>query len=170
MWVASLRIPYPSLYTLTPRKWLRYHFYISYPILAIPMNRFRQTKEKRDELQCRRTGHWWGGWQVSVTMIGVPDQSDQQLVSTVRAQLTEWFGSSVKGWRYLRTYRIPHALPMQVPPVSDPASRPTQIRPGGLPLLAVLCFSCSVVKLSPRPIGMAIPWKQPLGLSLDSLS
>jgi phytoene dehydrogenase-like protein len=67
---------------------------------------------------------------ISVTMIGAPDQGDQQLESTVRAQLTEWFGPSAKGWRYLRTYRIPHALPMQVPPVSDPASRPAQIRPG----------------------------------------
>jgi phytoene dehydrogenase-like protein len=67
---------------------------------------------------------------VSVTIIGVPDQGDQQLESIVRAQLTEWFGPSVKGWRYLRIYRIPHALPMQVPPVSDPASKPAQIRPG----------------------------------------
>jgi phytoene dehydrogenase-like protein len=67
---------------------------------------------------------------VSVTMIGVSDQGDQRLESAVRTQLTEWFGSSVKGWRYLRIYRIPHALPMQVPPVSDPASRPAQIRPG----------------------------------------
>ena len=67
---------------------------------------------------------------VSVTMIGTPDQGDQQLESSARAQLTEWFGESVKGWRYLRSYRIPHALPMQVPPVSDPASRPAQIRPG----------------------------------------
>jgi phytoene dehydrogenase-like protein len=67
---------------------------------------------------------------VSVTMIGAPDQGDQQLETAVRAQLTEWFGPSAKGWRYLRTYRIPHALPMQVPPVSDPASRPAQIRPG----------------------------------------
>jgi hypothetical protein len=30
----------------------------------------------------------------------------------------------------LRTYRIPHALPLQVPPVSDPVLRPAQIRPG----------------------------------------
>jgi len=67
---------------------------------------------------------------VSVTMIGVPDQNDQPLESTVRSQLTEWFGSSVKGWRYLRIYRIPHALPMQIPPVSDPTLRPHQIRPG----------------------------------------
>jgi phytoene dehydrogenase-like protein len=67
---------------------------------------------------------------VSVTMIGVPDQGDQQLESTVRAQLTEWFGSGVKGWRYLGIYRILHALPMQVPPVSDPTLRPAQVRPG----------------------------------------
>jgi hypothetical protein len=67
---------------------------------------------------------------VSVTIIGNPDLDDYQLETSVRAQLTEWFGPSAKGWRYLRTYRIPHALPMQVPPVSDPASRPAQIRPG----------------------------------------
>ena len=67
---------------------------------------------------------------VSVTMIGTPDQDDQQLETAVRTQLTEWFGPSVRGWRYLRIYRILHALPMQVPPVSDPASRPAQIRPG----------------------------------------
>jgi phytoene dehydrogenase-like protein len=67
---------------------------------------------------------------LSVTMMGVPDQSDPHLERVVRAQLMEWFGTRAKGWRYLRTYRIPHALPMQVPPVSDPASRPAQIRPG----------------------------------------
>jgi phytoene dehydrogenase-like protein len=67
---------------------------------------------------------------ISITIIGNPDQNDQQLESTVRAQLKDWFGPSVNGWRYLRIYRIPHALPMQVPPVSDPTSRPHQIRPG----------------------------------------
>jgi len=67
---------------------------------------------------------------VSVTLIGIPDQSDQQLEAVVRAQLTEWFGTSAKDWRHLRTYRIPHALPMQVPPVSNPVSRAAQIRPG----------------------------------------
>jgi phytoene dehydrogenase-like protein len=67
---------------------------------------------------------------VSVTIIGNPDQSGEQLESAVRGQLTEWFGPRVRGWRYLRTYRILHALPMQIPPVSDPTSRPHQIRPG----------------------------------------
>lgn len=67
---------------------------------------------------------------ISITIIGNPDQSDVQLESVVRAQLKEWFGLKVSGWRYLRTYRILHALPMQIPPVLDPTSRPAQIRPG----------------------------------------
>ena len=67
---------------------------------------------------------------LEVTMTGNPDLGDQQLESTVRTQLTEWFGPGVNGWGYLRTYRIFHALPMQVPPVSDPTSGSHQIRPG----------------------------------------
>ncbi len=67
---------------------------------------------------------------VSVTIIGNPDQSDQEVEANVRSQLMEWFGARVGRWRHLRTYRILHALPMQVPPVSDPASRLAQIRPG----------------------------------------
>jgi phytoene dehydrogenase-like protein len=67
---------------------------------------------------------------VSVTIIGNPDSDDHQLESAVRTQLTEWFGPSVNGWGYLHTYRIFHALPMQVPPVSDPTSGSHQIRPG----------------------------------------
>jgi phytoene dehydrogenase-like protein len=67
---------------------------------------------------------------VSVTIIGNPDQSDPQLESVARTQLKEWFGLRVNGWHYLRTYRILHALPLQVPPVSNPSSRPHQIRPG----------------------------------------
>ena len=67
---------------------------------------------------------------IEVTIIGNPGQEDKQLESTIRAQLTEWFGPGVRGWRYLRTYRIPHALPMQIAPISDPTSRSHQIRPG----------------------------------------
>jgi phytoene dehydrogenase-like protein len=67
---------------------------------------------------------------VSVTVIGNPDQTDQQLEMSVRAQLTEWFGRGVGAWRVLKTCRIFHALPLQVPPVSDPTSRSHQIRPG----------------------------------------
>ena len=67
---------------------------------------------------------------LEVTIIGNPNQDDQQLESAVRTQLTEWFGRKVSDWRHLRTYRIIHALPMQVPPIADPTSRPAQVRPG----------------------------------------
>ena len=66
---------------------------------------------------------------ISVSVLGNPDQNDQQLETSVRTQLREWFGPRVGNWRYLRSYRIPHALPLQIPPVSDPFSVPTQIRP-----------------------------------------
>lgn len=66
---------------------------------------------------------------ISVTVLGNPDRNDQQLETSVRAQLREWFGPRVSGWHYLRAYRIPHALPLQIPPVEDPASAPVHIRP-----------------------------------------
>ncbi len=53
---------------------------------------------------------------VSVMIIGNPDQSDQELEASVRSQLTEWFGARGGRCRHLRTYRILHALSMQVPP------------------------------------------------------
>ena len=67
---------------------------------------------------------------ISVTVLGNPDRNDQQLEMSVRAQLHEWFGPRVGNWRYLRIYRIPHALPLQIPPVLDPAAAPVHIRPG----------------------------------------
>jgi hypothetical protein len=66
---------------------------------------------------------------ISVTVLGNPAENDQQLEKSVRAQLQEWFGPRVSGWQYLRAYRIPHALPLQTPPVEDPAAAPVHIRP-----------------------------------------
>ena len=51
---------------------------------------------------------------VSVSTVGTyEDQSDQQLASTVQAELEEWFGPSVREWQLLRNYRIPFAQPNQ---------------------------------------------------------
>lgn len=44
------------------------------------------------------------------------------LEAAVRAQLRGWFGTGVDGWRHLRTYEIPYALPDQRPPLT-PARR-----------------------------------------------
>ena len=67
---------------------------------------------------------------VAATVIGNPPEADGELETGVRLQLKSWFGPSVMKWRHLRTYRIPHALPAQVPPLPDPLSPVQEIRPG----------------------------------------
>ena len=52
---------------------------------------------------------------ISVSTVGVPDQDDEALIDACRAQLRGWFGATVDGWTPLRVYRIPHALPAQLP-------------------------------------------------------
>ena len=68
---------------------------------------------------------------VSAAVIG-PDASrgTGPLEPAVLEQLADWFGSSVVGWRHLRTYRIPHAQPAQPPGALDPPERPVRVRPG----------------------------------------
>ncbi len=66
---------------------------------------------------------------ISATVLGCSEESDKNLESAVRSQLAEWFGEAVHDWRHLRTYRIRHALPMQVPPVLEPFSQTVQIHP-----------------------------------------
>ena len=50
---------------------------------------------------------------VSVSVLGTVDAAD--LESRVLAELEAWFGSAVREWRHLRTYRIERALPRQAP-------------------------------------------------------
>lgn len=56
-----------------------------------------------------------GSSLVSVTVLGAhPDVAVLQ--AEVQTQLKDWFGTQAEGWRHLRTYCIPHALPRQFPP------------------------------------------------------
>jgi hypothetical protein len=48
----------------------------------------------------------------------------------VREELTEWFGPVVAVWRHLKTYRILHALPEQLPPMPDSTVAASPIKPG----------------------------------------
>jgi hypothetical protein len=48
----------------------------------------------------------------------------------VIADLKGWFGPVVRTWRLLKSYRIPHAQPEQLPGVLDPAERPVRIASG----------------------------------------
>lgn len=67
---------------------------------------------------------------ISVTVLdGKADEAS--LESQVRGQLRDWFGATVDGWRHLRTYRIPYALPSQTPPALSPVEKPVR-RPDGI--------------------------------------
>lgn len=46
----------------------------------------------------------------------LPGLIDGDLETVARTQLAAMFGSSVRDWRHLRTYRIPHGQPDQSPP------------------------------------------------------
>lgn len=55
---------------------------------------------------------------ISISLIGLfSEVSDDDLVSQVVGELSEWFGESMVGsWKHLRTYRIRFAQPNQSPP------------------------------------------------------
>ncbi len=67
---------------------------------------------------------------ISVTVIGQPIKSKEDLEHAVRDQLGEWYGRSVRRWDLLRIYSIPHALPDQPTPAPDPAAAVGELRPG----------------------------------------
>lgn len=45
-------------------------------------------------------------------------------------QMRRWFGADVDAWRHLRTYTIPHALPLQLPPALQDPYRPSRLDTG----------------------------------------
>ncbi len=65
---------------------------------------------------------------ISVTVLGTR-RDNGTLETAVRSQLEDWFGSGVKEWRRLRTYRIDHALPRQTVPTQFENQR-YEVRPG----------------------------------------
>lgn len=66
---------------------------------------------------------------ISVTLLEYNDEEEHELEETVRKHLAEWFKDQVNDWRYLRAYRIRHALPSQTPEVLQ-RTVPIEIRPG----------------------------------------
>jgi predicted NAD/FAD-dependent oxidoreductase len=67
---------------------------------------------------------------VAASVVGGPPESDADLDRSARGQLTAWFGPPVAGWRFLRAYRIPHALPNQDAGKLDPWQRPVRLGAG----------------------------------------
>jgi hypothetical protein len=73
----------------------------------------------------------------SVVGGGEPD------LDAVRAQLRRWFGPIVDGWRHLRTYTIPHALPAWA--AGHDLESPARLAPG--------LFACGDHRLHPSLNG-----------------
>jgi len=67
---------------------------------------------------------------VSATVLGIQQLTDAQLGGFIIAQMKTWFGPVVRSWKFLRSYRIPHAQPQQYPGALEPPQRPVRIRPG----------------------------------------
>ncbi|MEI6051747.1 MAG: FAD-dependent oxidoreductase, partial [Opitutaceae bacterium] len=64
---------------------------------------------------------------VAVSVLGDPAQEERALVEHVREQMRVWFGPEVVNWRWLRSYRLPRALPARMPLEHMP---PVPVRPG----------------------------------------
>ena len=64
---------------------------------------------------------------ISVTVIDQAYRGRPDLETQVRAQLATWYGSNVSRWRYLRTYEIDQALPLQQPPLLTPINKPVKL-------------------------------------------
>jgi phytoene dehydrogenase-like protein len=67
---------------------------------------------------------------VSVSVLGTQDLTDAQLGGFIIAQMKNWFGPVARSWRFLKSYRIPHAQPQQYPGALEPPERPVRVRPG----------------------------------------
>ena len=62
--------------------------------------------------------------------VSVLDANREGLETEVRQQLKTWFGEAVDGWRHLRTYEIPAALPDQSPESLEVPSRTRRLESG----------------------------------------
>src|ERR1700682_1068425 len=67
---------------------------------------------------------------ISVTVLGMQALTDAQLGGFIIAQMKNWFGPVARSWRFLKSYRIPHAQPQQYPGALNPPARAAWVRPG----------------------------------------
>jgi phytoene dehydrogenase-like protein len=67
---------------------------------------------------------------ISISVLGIQALTDAQLGGFIIAQMKSWFGPVARSWRFLRSYRIPHAQPQQYPGALEPPQRAVRVRPG----------------------------------------
>ncbi|MDP9340032.1 MAG: FAD-dependent oxidoreductase, partial [Acidobacteriota bacterium] len=67
---------------------------------------------------------------ISVSVLGTQDLTDAQLSGFIVAQMKNCFGPVARTWRFLKSYKIPHAQPQQYPGALEPPERSVRVRPG----------------------------------------
>jgi phytoene dehydrogenase-like protein len=67
---------------------------------------------------------------ISISVLGIQELTDVQLGGFIIAQMKSWFGPVARSWRFLKSYRIPHAQPQQYPGALEPPQRAVRVRPG----------------------------------------
>lgn len=67
---------------------------------------------------------------ISATVLGTQALTDIQLGGFIIAQMKSWFGKVAGTWQFLRSYRITHAQPQQLPGSLEPPQRSVRVRPG----------------------------------------
>jgi phytoene dehydrogenase-like protein len=67
---------------------------------------------------------------ISVSVLGSQELTDVQLSGFIIAQMKQWFGEVARSWRFLKSYKIPHAQPQQFPGALEPPERSVRVRPG----------------------------------------
>ncbi len=67
---------------------------------------------------------------ISVTVLGTHALTEAQLSGFIIAQMKNWFGKVAGTWQLLRSYRIAHAQPQQLPGALEPPQRSVRARSG----------------------------------------
>jgi phytoene dehydrogenase-like protein len=67
---------------------------------------------------------------ISVTVLGTQALTEVQLGGFIIAQMKNWFGKVASTWQLVRSYRIAHAQPQQLPGSLEPPQRAVRTRPG----------------------------------------
>lgn len=67
---------------------------------------------------------------IAASVLGMQQLTEQQLGGFIIAQMKNWFGPVARSWHYLKSYRILHAQPQQLPGALEPPQRPVRVRPG----------------------------------------
>lgn len=67
---------------------------------------------------------------ISVTVLGTQALTEVQLGGFIIAQMKNWFGKVASTWQLVRSYRIAHAQPQQLPGSLEPPQRAVRMRPG----------------------------------------